>query len=149
MSSLPAYANERGAVILYNPEQQLMDSVFYQSSMHQPFLVDVKGISLERQDPHVDGNAIGNLQSASTLAGGATPGYVNSVYVEKKAKKNNFFLRSKTFSPDGDGYEDFLTFGYEFIVENSMLSLSILDDKGRIINRLIRNKSAGLTREFV
>jgi len=66
MQSLPAYPNERGIVLLYD-QQRLIDSLFYQSSMHQPFLADVKGISLERQSSEEDTNSKGNFSSASTL----------------------------------------------------------------------------------
>src|SRR5690606_9912065 len=78
-----------------------------------------------------------------SLLGGATPGYKNSTDVEKNITKNNIFLTSKTCSPNGDGFEDLLLIHYEFQEANPMLNLTIFNDKGRIVNRLIRHKSAG------
>lgn len=148
MPSLPAYANNGGHVILRDHERQTIDSIVYTSSQHQPFLADVKGISLERQSTEVDGNVTGNFVSASTLSGGATPGYANSNQAEIKSAKNLLQLQSKTFSPDQDGFEDLLLFTYAFEESNLMLSLTLFDDKGRAVNRLIRNKSAGYAGEL-
>lgn len=148
MQSLPAYPNERGIVLLYD-QQRLIDSLFYQSSMHQPFLADVKGISLERQSSEEDTNSKGNFSSASTLVGGATPGYRNSTDVEKKVKKNSWWLDRKTFTPSGSGSESILVFNYAFSERNPMLNLTIYDSNGRVVNRLIRNKSAGLAGEVI
>ncbi|MGJ1264088.1 gliding motility-associated C-terminal domain-containing protein [Sphingobacterium spiritivorum] len=52
-------------------------------------------------------------------------------------------MSSRTFSPDGDSFEDLLLINYEIQVENAMISLSIVNDRGHMINRLIRNKSIG------
>ncbi|SFS70705.1 C-terminal domain of CHU protein family protein [Sphingobacterium wenxiniae] len=142
MSALPPYANERGQVVLSHASV-LVDSLAYVSAMHQPFLSDVKGISLERQSLERDTNEPGNFTSASTLVGGATPGYKNSVGVEKNMHNNTITLASRTFSPNGDGFEDQLHFIYAFSEENPMFTLQIFDDRGRSVNRLIRNKSVG------
>lgn len=148
MQSLPAYPNERGIVLLYD-QQRLIDSLYYQSSMHQPFLADVKGISLERQSSEEDTNSKGNFSSASTWLGGATPGYRNSTDVEKKVDKNLWWLDRKTFSPRGNGSESVLVFNYAFSERNPMLNLIIYNSNGRVVNRLIRNKSAGLSGEVI
>lgn len=143
MSTMPAYPNETGVVLLKNKEGILLDSLFYSSSMHQPFLVNAKGISLERQGYDLETNAGGTFTSASVLAGGATPGFENSVAKVGEDEKNKIFLQSRTCSPDQDGYEDFLIIGYSFPLANAMLNVTIYNDQGRSINRVVRNKSAG------
>ncbi|GHE46525.1 hypothetical protein GCM10017764_32170 [Sphingobacterium griseoflavum] len=148
MQALPAYPNTRGTVLL-SKNSTLVDSLFYQSTMHQPFLANVRGISLERQSSEEDTNSKGNFSSASTLVGGATPGYRNSTDVEKKVKKNSWWLDRKTFSPSGNGSESRLVFNYAFSERNPMLNLTIYDSNGRVVNRLIRNKSAGLAGEVI
>lgn len=148
LPSLPAYANQQGIVTLFEGEK-LIDSLYYQSSMHQPFISNPRGISLERQAVDRDAHAPNNFTSASTYSEGATPGYENSKNQERKAEKSNFFLGSKTFSPDGDQLEDELIIHYNFEHENVMVNLSIYNDSGRLINRLIRNKSVGFTGQFV
>ncbi|MCY4780905.1 lamin tail domain-containing protein [Sphingobacterium sp. UT-1RO-CII-1] len=140
--SLPNYTNEQGEVIL-NYQQQTIDSLYYTSKMHQPLLNNPKGFSLERQDYNQPTNGFGNFTSASALSGGATPGYINSKNTVEIVSKNNVYLLSRSFSPNGDGFEDSLEIRYEFNVKNPMLNISIFNDKGRLVNRLIRNKSSG------
>lgn len=142
MVNMPRYRNEIGDVVL-KWGSFMVDSLRYTSSMHQPFLKDVKGVSLERIGYDVETNAAGSFNSAAILAGGATPGYANSSYVEKKDTENKVFLNSRTLSPDGDGFEDFLIIKYAFSIANPMLSIHIYDERGRRVNRLIRNQSAG------
>lgn len=140
--SLPPYPNEQGNVTLFS-NHILVDSLYYSSSMHQPFLTNVKGVSLERQYFHLPTNSPKNFASASTLAGGATPGYLNSTNVDNFFQKNNVSLTSKTMSPDDDNFEDQLEINYEFLSPSMMLNVTIFDDRGRPVNRLIRNQSAG------
>lgn len=144
LPSIASYPNERGEAWL-SYQQQTIDSLYYTSQMHQPFLSDPKGYSLERQQYHEDTNAEGNFTSASALSGGATPGYTNSKTFQKESTKNTVYLRSRTCSPNADGFEDYLEIAYEFTVKNPILNIHIYDDKGRLINRLIRNKSSSHT----
>lgn len=143
MPAIPAFPNERGVVLLKNKEGVPVDSLFYSASMHQPFLVNAKGISLERQGYDLETNAVGTFTSASVLSGGATPGYVNSVTKVEEDEKNKLFLERRTFSPDADGDEDFLIIGYSFSLDNAMMNVTIYNDQGRLVNRLVRNKSTG------
>lgn len=106
MLRLPRMANAGGEVVL-KTTRKTIDSLVYTREMHQPFLRNVKGISLERRGYDLATNAPGSFTSAAVLAGGATPGYENSSFVEKEEKKIIFFLRSQTMSPNGDGVEDF------------------------------------------
>lgn len=144
MASLPAYANQQGVVTLFSPEK-MIDSLYYNADMHQPFLKNQKGISLERQWPDSPTNTVGNFHSASTLSGGATPGYQNSTQNDFISKKNKFFLSSKTVSPDQDGFEDFLEINYELDASDYMMNIQIFSESGRLINRLIRQQSAGFS----
>ena len=148
LPSLPAYANQQGFVTLFDGDEKLIDSLHYQASMHQSFINNPRGISLERQSADMDTNAPYNFTSASTYSEGATPGYENSKDQEQKAEKSKIFLSSKTFSPDGDGVEDELIILYDFAEENGMVNLYIYNDSGRLINRLIRNQSVGFTGQF-
>ncbi|HMR18206.1 MAG TPA: lamin tail domain-containing protein, partial [Sphingobacterium sp.] len=144
MPSLPGYANQQGIVTLFSTDE-MMDSLYYNTSMHHSFLKNAKGISLERQSPERPTNEIGNFRSASTIHGGATPGYKNSVQTLPPPKKNYFFLASKTVSPDGDSFEDFLEIRYELADAGYMMHVEIYADDGRRINRLISHQSTGST----
>ncbi|MHC8947642.1 lamin tail domain-containing protein [Sphingobacterium hungaricum] len=140
--SLPAYSNEQGIVTIYSPEM-LSDSLYYSSDYHLQLLDDPDGISLERQGANLPTNGINTFTSASTLSEGATPGYENSKNSELISEKNSFFLSSKTFSPDLDNFQDFLEMNYELSQGNLMINAYIFNDKGNLVNRLIRNQNIG------
>lgn len=142
MPSLPAYPNQQGNVLLH-AGTTLIDSVYYNAAMHSPFLKDAKGISLERQSPDRPSDEASNFLSASTNSGGATPGYRNSTQSAINKKNNTVFLSSKTLSPDDDSFEDYLEINYELDASNYMINVDIYSDKGTLINRLIKQQSAG------
>jgi len=138
--SIPRYGNEQGIVTLFNAKT-LIDSLYYTSAMHHPFLQNPKGISLERKDADSPTNMPNAFTSAATLSEGATPGYQNSKNKDAIAASNNFVLTSKTFSPDGDAHEDVLEIKYKLDDNNYMINFSVFNDAGNLINRLIRNQS--------
>ncbi|WDF68899.1 lamin tail domain-containing protein [Sphingobacterium oryzagri] len=148
MNQIPAYPNSQGTVVLRNANHQTIDSIFYTSGMHQAFLRDVQGISLERQSSLLDGNEAGNLTSASTLIGGATPGYVNSNHREEIAAKNSLQLVAKIFFNQRDGFEEQPLLRYAFTESNMMITVTIFNGNGQAINRLIRSKSVGYAGEL-
>lgn len=149
LPSLPAYANQQGIVTITDENGMLIDSLHYHASMHQPFLSNPRGVSLERRSFDVDTNEPENFTSAATTSEGATPGYANSKELMQNIEKNKFFLLQKVISPDGDGSDDVLRIGYEIYDEHVMVNLHVFDDKGRLINRLIRNQSIGYRGEFI
>lgn len=136
-SALPPYTNQQGNVTLYSDQNTLIDSIYYNSSMHSAHLIDAKGVSLERIT--IDKNT---LQSASTLHGGATPGYRNSV-VDIDIPQNKITLTSKTFSPNGDGFEDELEINYALIKPNYIITIEIYNDKRQLIRKLAHQNLAG------
>lgn len=140
LAQMPSYPNERGTVTLYY-QNRMIDSLNYSHDMHAPFVSNPKGISLERESSTQPTNAPGNFRSSATIGDGATPGYKNSQADANYFKKNTFFLSTRTFSPDGDSREDLLEINYEIMTPNAMINMTVFNDKGRIINRLIRNKS--------
>lgn len=141
MASLPAFPNaEGGAVIL--SDDRVIDSLRYTASMHSNFIVDPKGVSLEREVFHLPTNAIGNFRSASTVVGGATPGYQNSrVSPYEQQENESVYLSSRTFSPDNDGFEDVLEINYRFDNSGMMANVEIYNDQGVLVRRLVRNQS--------
>src|SRR5690606_17158201 len=54
---------------------------------------------------------------------------------------NHVFLTSKTFSPDGDGYEDRLEINYRLPEGGFMANIDIYTDHGRLVKKLLRNQS--------
>lgn len=146
--SLPPYPNQQGNVLLYDNNKVLMDSIYYNATMHDPLYVNVKGISLERQSLVPTHHLFTSFGSSASIHEGATPGYANSIGTDQLATKNKFILRSKTVSPNDDNFEDNLEIQYTFDSQDYYLSVNIYNDIGVLINRLIRHEKAGTTGEI-
>ncbi|WP_353130291.1 lamin tail domain-containing protein [Parapedobacter pyrenivorans] len=139
MPTLPNFNNETGGVVLYS-DSSVIDSLFYMSAMQSPFIINHEGVSLERQHFSEPTNAPGNFQSAATSIGGATPGYQNSRH-PAEVTEDELFLTSKTFSPDNDGFEDYLEINYHFGESGFMANIDIYTDEGLLVRKLKRNQS--------
>ncbi len=139
MPAFPNFNNETGGVVLYGSNLTI-DSLFYTPEMRAPFLVTPKGISLERQHFSTPTNLPGNFRSAATAAGGATPGYQNS-QSQVEAEQHGFFLKSRIFSPDNDGFEDELEITYLLQQSGFMANIAIYNASGHLVKKLQRNQS--------
>ena len=137
--ALPNFNNETGGVVLYS-NNLTIDSLFYTPEMQAPFLTTPKGISLERQHFSMPTNLPGNFRSAATAAGGATPGYQNS-QSPVESMLSGFFLKSQTFSPDNDGFEDELEITYLLQQSGFMVNIDIYNANGYLVKKLQRNQS--------
>jgi hypothetical protein len=143
---LPTLRNSGGSILLLY-EGEVIDSLPYTPSMHDRFLTNTKGISLERRHIHMPTDEASNWHSASTLHGGATPGYRNSQYTDTTfSRKEPIELRllSPNFSPDHDGFEDVLQLQYTCDFPGYMLRLDIINDNGLRIQTNIRHALIGM-----
>ena len=122
---------------LFSDKDILVDSVYYNSNMHAAHIVQPKGISLERLSP-----AENIFHSASTLVGGATPGYRNSTD-DLDIKKNRVYLQSQTLSPNDDGNEDDLIIHYELMHPNYIIAVELYNEKGQLMKKLAHQNVAG------
>lgn len=136
--ALPDFNQDDGNVSLYlNEDNMLLDAFDYTEDYHSLFLDDKKGVSLERINPDGDSQASSNWHSASSTAAFATPTYQNSQFLVKNIDSDaTFSLSSTTFSPDGDGFQDFLLINYQTDIERSSASIKIFDSKGRLVKEL-------------
>lgn len=121
---------------------QIIDSINYDDNMHAPFLNFTSGVSLERINPNETTSNRSNWHSAASTAGYATPTYQNSQYFSGNQISSDsiFRLPYSTFSPDGDGFRDFLSL--QINVDNSdyQASIFIYDANGRIVKKLLDNQ---------
>ena len=113
VASLPPMNNDAGIVLLLDQNGINLDSVPYTETQHFELLNDVNGVSLERTNYTGKSYNPMNWHSASTSSGYATPGFQNSQFLDLSQQNNSYTLVSKTFSPDGDGYEDILALNYK------------------------------------
>lgn len=148
MASLPAFNNDKGTVILLSG-QTVVDRFDYTEKMHHDLLRDPDGVSLERVSFKQDANAASNFKSAAMSVGFATPTARNSQEIEEGLLQNKVSLTTKTFSPDGDGFEDLLQINYQLMQNGALATVNIYSDKGQLIKKLQRNTTLATEGNFI
>ncbi len=141
---LPAWNNARGNVsLLLEGLEVPIDSYDYDEDDHSQWIDDTEGVSLERVNPQVETNIESNWQSATEQSGYATPGYKNSNFSAEIIDETVFSLEKKTFSPDGDGFDDILEIKYRVSTAGFVLNMRVFDDRGHLVNTLTTNEILG------
>ncbi|RKD18630.1 hypothetical protein BCY91_14940 [Pelobium manganitolerans] len=149
LASLPAFADDKGVVVLLNREGKL-EQFAYNKNMHFALLKDVEGVSLERVSFIKPTDAAGNFRSATAASSYATPADENSQRTPGFALSNEaVFLPSKSFSPDNDGFEDLLTIHYKFAEAGKVANVSIYDDQGKQVKKLVSNQTLNADGQWV
>lgn len=134
----PIFNDDAGTAILISKGQKI-DQLSYSEKMHFQLLKTKEGVSLERSKLNRPNTDPGNLRSATSASGFATPGYKNSQHSDGPVYQENFSLASKTFSPDNDGYEDLLEMNYQFPGPGKIANVSIFNVHGVLIKKLLKN----------
>lgn len=143
VQKLPSFNNDEGEVSLLNEKSDVIDHLVYSEKMHFALLDNVKGISLERINPHIASSEVANYTSAAASEGYATPGYQNSQFFQSSNFHGSLNIEPKVFSPDNDGHEDILHINYQFSSNDNVASVNIYDKKGRKIKTLCNNELLG------
>lgn len=143
-NSLPGFNNNFGNVTLFKNEGGnviIIDAFDYSADFHYALLDDEEGVSLERIHPSAASNDPNSWHSAAATVGFATPTYQNSQLINPQQEINNIFdIPVKTFSPDGDGFQDFLLINYEVDQTGYTANIRIFDAAGREVKNLISNE---------
>ncbi|MCF0054210.1 lamin tail domain-containing protein [Dyadobacter sp. CY356] len=147
LTSLPAYSNTDGGVILKNQDVEIYDRFDYNEAMHDPLISDKKGVSLEKSDTDLSSAIISNWHSASAVAGNATPGYANS-QIKTGIENDLFEIDPEAFAPDQTtgGYA---RIKYKLSHSNKIATIKIFDTSGRLIRNLLRNQLIGTLGEIL
>jgi hypothetical protein len=140
MEKFPSFNNDEDYVVLLDENRQVIDELFYTQKMHHPILADEEGISLERVSFTEKTNAPENWHSASTTAGYGTPGYKNSQSFAEEVIKPLVRFHPESFSPDFDGYNDEYQISYELDKPGYVGNISVFDDSGRFLFKLVNNE---------
>ncbi|MAC96250.1 MAG: hypothetical protein CMC96_12210 [Flavobacteriales bacterium] len=140
VSSMSSFNNDDGIPYILNEKGKQIDQISYHEDMHFELLREVKGVSLERINPHLTSNDQSNFHSAAKSVNYATPGYQNSQYSLSTNFKGTVNLDPETFSPDNDGYQDWLNINYQFPESGNVANVKIYDRQGRLIKELIKNE---------
>jgi len=143
-NDLPAFNNDAGNVTLYRAgatSAVVIDVFDYLEDFHHPLLDNVKGVSLERLNPDRPTQDRANWHSAASQAGFATPTYRNSQFFETLITATDFFeIPEPSFSPDGDGFKDFLVINYRMDKPGYSAKIKIFDSEGRQVKSLANNE---------
>jgi len=140
--------NDGDAVILKDFTDKTIDSVSYSPVWHHPDIVDSKGRSLERINPKLESNDARNWSTATGAVGGS-PGKANSIITTGLPVNASLTISPNPFSPDGDGFEDFCSIGYNLPASTSLIRIRIYDIRGRLIRTLANAEFSGARGEVI
>jgi hypothetical protein len=139
--TLPFFYNDSGTCVLYC-NGQILDKLKYSSAWHSSILGDTEGVSLERLDATASTQNPNNWFSAAQNVGYASPGRSNSQQIGAK-QNGSLYLTQPEFSPDQDGYHDFLEIQYELPAPNMLVQAEIYTLGGNLVKKLIINELFG------
>ena len=127
----------------------LIDRFDYSEEMHYRMLKSTDGVSLERIHPDGETQNANNWKSASAEAGFATPGYRNSQYSDFELNNELFSVEPQIFSPDGDGYDDYIECCCLFNQNDCRVTIRIFNRKGQRVRLLVNNEPVGTNDCFI
>jgi hypothetical protein len=143
VNALPTFANGEGTVIIALKDSTVIDRLDYTEKMHNTFLNNVKGVSLERRSFDLGTQNESNWHSAAKSAGYGTPTYKNSQSYDFLYNEGDITVEPTLFSPDADGYNDVTNISYQFENCDYTGNIFIYDAQGRLVKRLERNAILG------
>ncbi len=114
VSSLPAFNNDKGCVLLLDVSRNIIDGMHYTEAMQYPLLHSFEGVSLEKLHYDRLGDDPLNWHSASEMCGFGTPGLENSQFTAGSAEGQALDAAPTVFSPNGDGINDVLSVTCKF-----------------------------------
>lgn len=138
VSSLPSMPDDAGKVVLHNHQNLMIDEVHYTHDWHHALIADKEGVALERIDPNGPSLQKSNWHSAATSVGYGSPTYKNS-QLGQPFTKASVTISPKTFSPDGDGYDDMVTIEYSMATGGFVANVIVYDAAGRKVKHLVKN----------
>ncbi|MCW0483862.1 gliding motility-associated C-terminal domain-containing protein [Gaoshiqia sediminis] len=148
VDQLPALPDSEGTLLLLDDSLEIIDEMYYFTSMHHPFLADEEGVSLECTSFDRDGTEADNWASCAASAGFATPGCPNSITHSELPSQEELTVHTDVFSPNYDGYNDFLSIGYSFSRADYVANVTVFDSRGRFVRKLIHQETAGQSGEW-
>lgn len=140
--AMPTYDYNEETAVLRNADGQTIDSLTYDHNWHNSLLDNEKGVSLERLTFGAPTNLSTNWFSAAKAVGYATPGYRNSQAQPQRDLSNDslFVVEPRVFSPDEDGYNDFMRLLYSSSVAGQVANINLYDVHGFQIKQLARSE---------
>lgn len=86
VNALPAFNNDKGAIVILNPAGQILDSFFYSQQWHtvDPEVKNREGVSLEKIRPLAFNNHPSNWLSGDSTTLFASPGYAGAITLDRE-----------------------------------------------------------------
>ncbi|MBC7186890.1 MAG: lamin tail domain-containing protein [Calditrichaeota bacterium] len=141
--SWPALSATGDAVVVYDPQGTVIDSVAYDQSWGGD-----TGVSLERINPSLPSQLKSNWSSCVDKTGG-TPGRANSVLTMVVPPRTTLSVSPSPFSPDGDGRDDFAVISFALPMTTAAVNVKIYDVTGRLIRFLASNQPVAASNAVV
>jgi hypothetical protein len=143
VDKLPNFSDDEGSVACLDSRLQILDRLLYVKEFHTVFLADPEGVSLERIAWERPTDDPSNWKSASSLAGFATPGFVNSNAVSPNSYPSaEIAVLPPVFNPLA-GMPSFTQIHYKFGQGGNVCNIKIFDDQGRLIKQIANNELLG------
>jgi hypothetical protein len=143
MKTMPSLSDDEGTIVLVDKQGKLIDKMSYTEKMHDPFLADRSGVSLERIQFNMSSDDPSNWHSASSTSGYGTPTLENSQYNKLASSQALFHVASKIISPNNDGIDDYLSISYQMKVPGYKCSIYLLGLNGNMICKILDNQLLG------
>jgi hypothetical protein len=148
LSSMPSLPDDIGKIVLLNASGDILDELDYDHHWHSPLLANEAGVALERIRTDLPTGLASNWTSAAASSGYGTPGYKNSESSADSMDSRFISIEPKVFSPDMDGYYDFLFIHYNLPGAGFMGSISIYNVFGKVVKLLVNNTLWGTMGTF-
>ncbi|PTN10569.1 gliding motility-associated C-terminal domain-containing protein [Mangrovibacterium marinum] len=142
MADLPSMPNDGGVVVLLDDSLNVLDELVYSEKMHNPLVADEEAVSLERKSFSRASSDWENWTSAAAASGFATPGCPNSM-AEVATDDTSVRLEPKAISPNGDGYNDYLTIRLQLSRPDWIVNSRVFDSAGRLVGQPQKNVTIG------
>ncbi len=141
LASMPAFDDKVDSLLLYSRSGEIIDQLFYDDTFHNGLIDNERGVSIERINPEAPTQDSENWHSAAEKVGWATPTYKNSQFFVGENTANDIInIPNVSFSPDGDGFEDFLFINYITETAGYVANVRVYDAEGRLIKELAENE---------
>jgi len=134
--------NDGDAVVVLAPDGTRIDSVEYSSTWHSKDIPETAGRSLEKIHPALDSRDFRNWGSSVNPYGG-TPGFWNSIAVQRLPTAAQLSCAPNPFSPDGDGRDDVVIIRHQMPIRSGLVRIRLFDVRGRKIRELLNSVPAG------
>ncbi|MCA4897204.1 MAG: lamin tail domain-containing protein [Bacteroidota bacterium] len=140
-TDLPSLNDDEGTISLVSSQNKMLDFFAYSDKMHSSFLKNTEGVSLERISATQSTADAGNWKSASSNAGFATPGFINSnSRPDNFLDENTITIEPEIFAVQQPG-QDFSKIHYKFDQSGWVANIKILDNQGRLIKTVANNET--------